>query len=413
MQQALHRNNKKVGFQFAHIETFSRSGGRNNKLNIAEIISEARRSPEACQHVENPKNPITVYGCDFDELLSRHDTMIKQTQETLSNGKKRALRKDTCSLFTCVISHPATPEECRENPEIKSDVEAWAKDTVKWLRDDIEKRGGTLDAVIMHTDEAHVHLHAYGLHNSGHADHLHPGKLAKKAAAKAAVENGLDKKAANTIGDKAYVQAMREWQDSYSETVGLTHGLTRLGPARRRLSRADWMREKAAVKSVQQAKKLATEVIVNTQKAIKDHEERKIAAEKAIVTAEEHAKNTIHEAQGAALKLLDEAQQEVKRVRSLGIWLRMLWDGLRISRIRKALSIDAKRLVDIERNRSAELQRKLTIESLRCANMETKLNNSDEAMVLLLKERNKRQKKLNNIIHAKGDKKSTLNPKYN
>src|SRR5690606_15877396 len=109
----------------------------------------------------------------------------------------------------------------------------------------------------MHIDESHVHLHAYGLHPSGHADRLHPGKAAKKKAVEAAMSDGQEKKAANAVGDKAYVEAMREWQDSYSLKVGLPHGLTRLGPARRRLSRAEWMAEKAAAKSVQQAKTMA------------------------------------------------------------------------------------------------------------------------------------------------------------
>lgn len=204
-----------MGFQFAHIETYSRSGGRNGKLNIAEIISEARRSPDASLHVENPKNPVPVYGCHFDELVRRHDAMIDVARETLSSGKKRAVRKDTCSLFTCVLSHPATPDECRNDPDVKAAVEAWARDSVKWLRGDVEARGGTLEIVVMHIDEAHVHLHAYGLHSSGHADRLHPGKAAKKTAVEAAIENGQEKKAANSIGDKAYVEAMRGWQDSY------------------------------------------------------------------------------------------------------------------------------------------------------------------------------------------------------
>lgn len=106
----------------------------------------------------------------------------------------------------------------------------------------------------MHVDEAHVHLHAYGLHPSGHADRLHPGKSAKASAVANAVSLGHDKKAANKIGDRAYVQAMRAWQDSYSGVVGLPHGLTRLGPGRRRLSRAEWKAEQVAARSIRDAR---------------------------------------------------------------------------------------------------------------------------------------------------------------
>ncbi|WP_435657806.1 hypothetical protein [Brucella pituitosa] len=411
LQLVSHQRNKKMGFQFVHIETYSRSGGRNDKLNVAEIISEARRSPEACQHVENPKNPILVYGCDFDALIFRHDIMIEQAQETLSNGKKRALRKDTSSLFTCIISHPATPEECRENPEIKADVEAWAKATVKWLRDDIEKRGGTLDAVIMHTDEAHVHLHAYGLHNSGHADNLHPGKIAKKAAAKAAVDNGMDKKAANTMGDKAYVEAMRQWQDSYSEKVGLPHGLTRLGPARRRLSRADWQREKAASNSVQQANKMAAHAISAAKMAIKVQEQQKAAAQHIIETAQEFATSTVEDARRDAASLVEDAQQKVGRIRSLGNWVRNLIDGLRVSKISAAIWDDVKLRFEHERKKSAELQRELKTEKLRGAALATKLNNSEHALHAALHERNKLRSERDKLQHATVDQNLPNMPK--
>src|SRR5690606_7279932 len=125
------------------------------------------------------------------------------------------------------------------------------------LRRDLEGRGGSLETVVMHVDESHVHLHAYGLHPSGHADRLHPGKLAKRDAMAAAVDAGHDKKTANSIGDKGYVEAMRMWQDCYSQDVGLPHGMTRLGPARRRLSRAEWKSAQAAAKSVSEARTLA------------------------------------------------------------------------------------------------------------------------------------------------------------
>lgn len=388
-----------MGFQFAHIETYSRSGGRSGKLNIAEIISEARRSPEASLHVENPKTPVPVYGSSFDEFMRRHDTMIEQAQESLTNGKTRAVRKDTCSLFTCVLSHPATPEECRNDPDVKAGVEAWARDSVKWLRRDLEARGGTLETVIMHVDEAHVHLHAYGLHASGHADRLHPGKVAKKAAVEDAIENGQEKKAANAMGDKAYVEAMRIWQDSYSTNVGLVHGLTRLGPARRCLSRAEWMTEKAAAKSVQQAKVMAS-AAMNAAKAADDHrQQHETAARKTVAHARQQAKTIVQDARHQSDRLVANANAEMRKVRSLASRLRSFWDALRISALHKALWKEVQPLIDRERERAAQVQSNLQNETRRRMAAETKLSNTSQSMQALISERDQLRRQRDRLLN--------------
>ena len=58
-------------------------------------------------------------------------------------------------------------------------------------------------------------------------------------------DSTADTKAANKMGDRAYRAAMRGWQDRYWESVGLPCGQTRLGPGRRRLTRAGHEAEKA------------------------------------------------------------------------------------------------------------------------------------------------------------------------
>ncbi len=382
-----------MGFQFAHIEAYSRSGGRNGKLNIAEIIAEARRLPEAALHVQNPKVPVPVYGCSFDELMHRHDTMIEQAHEALANGKRRAVRKDTCSLFTCVLSHPATPEECRNNPDVKASVEAWARDSVQWLRRDLGARGGTLETVIMHVDEAHVHLHAYGLHPSGHADRLHPGKASKKEAVDAVIENGQEKKIANAMGDKAYVEAMRDWQDSYSEKVGLPHGLTRLGPARRRLSRAEWMREKAVAKNVQKAQTMAA------------------AAQKNISDAKLEAKSIVQDAQHESDRLVASADAEVRKIRSLANWFRSFWDTLRISSIRKALWKEALPLIDRERKRATDAENRLQNEIRRRASVETRLSNATQSMQAVISDRDQLRRQRDRLLNPDGERFEANGPK--
>lgn len=400
-----------MGFQFAHIETYSRSGGRSGKLNIAEIIAEARRSPEAALHVQNLKIPVPVYGCSFDELMHRHDTMIEQAHEALANGKRRAVRKDTCSLFTCVLSHPATPEECRNNPDVKASVEAWARDSVQWLRRDLGARGGTLEAVIMHVDEAHVHLHAYGLHSSGHADRLHPGKVSKKRVVEAAVADGQDKKTANLIGDKAYVQAMRTWQDSYSEKVGLPHGLTRLGPARRRLSRAEWMMEKAAAKSVQQAQTMAATAMKAARAADVNRKQHETTAQKTVADAKLEAKSIVQDARHESDMLVASADAQIQKARSIANWLRSFWDGLRISSIRKELWKEALPLIDRERKRVAAVEKSLLNEIRHRTFVETKLSNINHTVQALTSERDQLRRQRDRLLNPDGERFEANGPK--
>lgn len=401
-----------MSFQFAHIETYSRSGGRNGRLTITEIISEARRSPEASLHVENPQKPIHVYGCDFDELVQRHDVVISSAHETLANGKRRAVRKDTCSLFTCVLSHPVTPSECQNDSDIKAVVEAWTRDSVKWLRQDLEARGGTLESVIMHVDEGRIHLHAYGLHPSGHADRLHPGKAAKRAAADAAIKAGQEKKTANAIGDKAYVTAMRGWQDSYSTNVGLQHGLTRLGPARRRLSRSEWMRETAAAKSVQEAKKLADEA-KDAAKVADDARIQSVAeAQEIAVHAEQKAKVIIQEAQSERDVILSRAGAELRTLRSIGNMLRVFWGTLRLSAIRKALQKEMQSRVDQEREQVAMIRDRLQNETSRRVIAEAKLSDAIHSAQALGRERDQARRERERLLHPMGEAYKPNGPKF-
>ncbi|MDM8345580.1 hypothetical protein P8H26_09260 [Pseudochrobactrum sp. sp1633] len=400
-----------MGFQFAHIETYSRSGGRSGKLTIAEIIAEARRSPEASLHVENPKNPVPVFGCDFDELLRRHDIMIEQAQEVLANGKKRAVRKDTGSLFTCVLSHPVTPDECRNDTDVKTAVEAWARDSVKWLRHDLEARGGTLETVIMHLDETHVHLHAYGLHSSGHADRLHPGKVFKKQAVEAAIADGQEKKTANAMGDKAYVEAMRTWQDSYSTDVGLPHGLTRLGPARRRLTRAEWMVEKAVAKSVQQAQTMAATAMKAARTADVNRKQHETTAQKTVADAKLEAKSIVQDALHCSDKLVARADAEMRKARSVANWVRNFWDGLRISSIRKSLWKEAQPIIEGERKRATDAENRLQNEIRRRTSVETRLSNSAQSMQAIISDRDQLRRQRDRLLHANDERFEANGPK--
>ncbi len=383
-----------MAYQFAHIESFSRSGGKTGKLTIAQVIAEAKRTPESCLHVLQPKPPVKIWGCDLDMLTQRHDDLVCSAKEILTNGKERAIRKDTPSLFTCVLSHPATPEECHRDPMVRSAVEAWAKDSINWLRKELESKGGSLECAIMHIDESHVHLHTYGLHPSGHADRLHPGKVAKKDSVAAALQTGDDKQTANRIGDKAYVGAMRAWQDSYSQDVGLPHGLTRLGPSRRRLSRAEWHLEKAAAKAVNKARDMERAAMEGAKAAEAERQHilekakqnsMAITGEAAVrmnqaTRAEQKAKNRtdqidilIRSAQQERAQILASAHKRARLMKSIGGMLRTLWDALRISSIRRNLQTELQPVLAREKEHAAIAVQRLQEEVRRRIETEQRL----------------------------------------
>jgi cell division septum initiation protein DivIVA len=89
------------------------------------------------------------------------------------------------------------------------------------------------------------------------ARRLHPGVAAKEATKSAALAEGADAKAANAMGDKAYRGAMRAMQDGFWRSVGIPCALARIGPARRRLTRAEWHAEKAGVAAAAEALQVA------------------------------------------------------------------------------------------------------------------------------------------------------------
>lgn len=249
-----------MSYQFAHLETYSRKAnkaGVNTKFIFDEVT---RRNPEACRHVENPTPPDLVYGISVDALEALHDQMCADARMVNAKGQSRALRKDQHTLATVVLSYPGNAEPGT------APYEEWERRSVEWLK---KQYGDDLKTVIRHTDEENPHIHAYILPGDLKAKNLNPGYVAKRAAEKIAqdaIPSGLSedkrKEAAKGVvkaGNRAYRQSMRVWQDSFFEEVGRPCGLTRIGPARRRLTREQHTIEKDQVKRARQAELLIEE----------------------------------------------------------------------------------------------------------------------------------------------------------
>jgi hypothetical protein len=298
-----------MAYTFAHLEIHSRKGGKSGST--SSILDEASRSPGASPHVAKPAPPELVYGMPIDELRRLHDSRAEACQVTQSNGRTRKIRSTQNTLATVVMSFPE--ELATADPAAVKD---WERRNIAWLK---AEYGDRLKTVVRHVDEAHPHLHAYLLDDGPEmrATSLHPGHEAKAAA----IADG----ATNKAGDRAYRQAMREWQDRYWQAVGLPCGLARIGPARRRLTRHGWKEEKAAYRAVAVARKSVQELeaqgaALEGQAAAYIERTREKAT---AITA-----NAQQRAQAAATALQD-AETSLRKAKTLGGRVGALWAALR------------------------------------------------------------------------------------
>lgn len=117
----------------------------------------------------------------------------------------------------------------------------WCQRVTSWLR---KRYSDQLKTIVLHYDEAFLHLHAFLLPESSSmsAAALHPGLRAKTDCMKESLQRGESKKIANRRGNVEYCAAMRKFQDEYSDEVGIPCGQARIGPGRLRLPRAEALR---------------------------------------------------------------------------------------------------------------------------------------------------------------------------
>lgn len=345
-----------MAFQFVHMEAFSKKGDGNGRT-VSFVMAEARRDPVASVHVTNPSTPIVVYGSTIDEVEAMHDATAAVAMTAVKGGKPRKLRQDHKTLHTVIASHPFTMEEVRTDPAKLREAEEWERRTIAWLR---SQYGDDLKSVVRHEDESHFHIHAYIVPTDDpemRALRHHPGVVAKRATMAAGPVEGEDKQTLSKKADAAYKNAMRLWQDSYHDAVGVPCGLARLGPQRRRLTRAEWQAEQVQARAlkttVERAKavKERGESFISATKddaaviraevaAAKAEADRQLAAAKVATEAAKAAQDKAVEEQRKARSMMARVREEASRVREatariqrLPGALRSMLDGFRTSKI--------------------------------------------------------------------------------
>lgn len=237
------------GPQFFHLQSFSRKANPAGQ-SVEQVLAEAARVPRFSTHVPAPRPPRVVAGLHPARIKERHDAMVEagRISVTLADGstKERGIRKDRHTLLTCVASHPLLSGQVEADAEARRKYETWVEYNLAHFQ---RMFGEKLMGVVEHLDEEHPHLHAFVLPTDDptcSARDLNPAWAAKTEAEAAARDAGHDAKAAVKLGNKAYKARARELQDEYHREVGIAAALTRLGPKRERLSRAEWRARKAA-----------------------------------------------------------------------------------------------------------------------------------------------------------------------
>lgn len=271
-------------YQFVHVESYSRAtpkrastvnkktGKASSKASghcVKYVLDEARREADSVPHVDNPQPPEYVFGEPLEGLEAACDDWANSVKD----ARGHATRKDALCLLAGIVSAPkdVTPEAWS----------AFQRDSVQWLQD---KYGTSLRTVVAHHDESHPHLHFYVIPELGQRfDTIHQGRAASAEVAAAGGVKGLQ--------NQAYKAAMRAFQDEFYDRVGIAHGFTRIGPAKRRLTREEWKLEQvqaaAAAHAIVVAKE-ATELSAAQSAAMIDgaKKEAKTVAEQALANVD-------------------------------------------------------------------------------------------------------------------------------
>jgi hypothetical protein len=242
-----------------------------------------------------------------------HDARCDEARTQVEGGKPRKIRQDQATLMTCISSYPATVAECAADPVKAAARDDWQRRTVEWAR---SCWGDDLVSVVRHDDESHPHLHMLMLpaDPAMRANMLHPGWMAKHDAKDQAAGDGVDAKTVNKLGDRAYVEAMRKFQDGYWQEVGLPCGLARIGPAKRSLSRSEWNAEQnraSHVGGLVRAAEAARTEVAQASQVIDGAAERQAKAE----AAEQRARHAVAQAKQLAIAAREAADAaEARRV---------------------------------------------------------------------------------------------------
>jgi hypothetical protein len=271
-----------------------------------DLLMEALRKDGHIPHVKAPKPPGILYACS-DEI--RDDPLkVAELAEAWADSRKavtgRAHQRNSPVMASTVISLPK--EMIGEWPKFRDA-------SLQWLK---EKYGERLKLVIEHLDEENPHAHAYliplygtdkdGLPFSEPFGEVHEGYGESRKTRRGAIEKFGTSKGAKT--GKAFVDAMKEYQDRFHHDVARHFNLTRLGPQKEKLNHTEAVRQRDIKKA--EAERLEAEKLKE-----KAFEEVRAAIEARRLANEEIAREKAEaekEAKAISKQLIEDAQERAK-----------------------------------------------------------------------------------------------------
>lgn len=305
-----------AGYQFIHYEAYARTGN-DKKRSLVSIAKEADRDSGNHPHVTAPQAPEYLLGSSFVDAAEAI-VAAADASKVSHSGKKRNLRKDANVGIGLIASHPLSIEDINSisEPERKqriAEIKEWAEDTVTFAETEFP---GLVKVAALHWDESHPHIHILigSTEPSEGFQIIHKGEQARKKA-QGNDRTGLGKK----LGNDAYTKEMRRFQDQYHAEVGIFYGQARLGPKRRRKSRAEWQKEQAQLdcvaKSLQRGKSIDHQVEValstaadHAQLIIDSTQEEAVRQRKLV----EQQKRIVEQELAQAQQLREQAEREAK-----------------------------------------------------------------------------------------------------
>lgn len=244
--------------QFLHINTFGNTPrtGASRHATAVGILNEAARLDGATGHLGAPQPPRLLFGAPPNHLIAAAKTLGERARD--SRGRK--LRSDGGLLAALVISYP-TPRTQIDDHSAATVYQNWRAATLTWLA---TRFPTALESVVEHVDEEQLHLHAFLLPTLLADGQLcwsscHPGLAARQAAAR----EGKNKTAQNFC----YVQAMRQLQDDFYQTVSAAFDHARTGPLRERRRREEHLKLTAVEKKLAQTQA----IVAKLRAALADH----------------------------------------------------------------------------------------------------------------------------------------------
>lgn len=271
-----------------------------------DLLSEAMRIDGYIPHVKRPQPPNILYACD-DEIRS-NPLKVAEMAERWADSRKavtgRAHQRNSPVLAGVVISLPK---------EMLDEWQAFRDAALQWLKD---KYGDRLKLVIEHLDEENPHFHAYLIARHGLDKNqkpfsepfgaVHEGYAESRSTRRDAIKKNGSSAGAKT--GKAFVDAMKEYQDKFQNDVARHFNLARLGPQMKKLSHAEAVRQRDIRKA--EADRLEAEKMKE-----KAFEEVRAAMEARRLANAEIAEKKVEaekEAEAISKQLIEDAQERAK-----------------------------------------------------------------------------------------------------